>query len=99
MTVNITDDDGVREDEESGERSDEVRRAGGSRRNVDVGDVEAETRDVDVDDDAFGDAVVDGRWNLDVADGMVDESKETSTAADSILSDNGEAGKRRRTRV
>ena len=55
--------------------------------------------DVDLDENNFGDVVVDRRWKLLELDGVVDESDETPTTAHAILPDDCIAGEGRKTRV
>ena len=55
--------------------------------------------DVDLDENNFGDVVVDRRWKLLELDGVVDESDEATPATRTILPDNRIARKRRQAGV
>ena len=67
----------------------EARWSGGSWRNVDVGDLEVVSCDVGCDDDGLGDAVVDRRWLLRVAEGVMDEGEKAPATAARAIKPNG----------
>ena len=69
--------------------------SGRSWRDVDVGEVELLARESSVDEDRFGETVVDRRVELEVRDGVMDERDEATTTPRPVAPDDRITRKRR----